>query len=326
MNRRNAVLALAALVTAPLAALAQAPGKVWRVGILAQGARPAAPGGDSFGAFVRGMRELGYVEGKNLAIEWRYAEDKLENLPALAAELVALKPDALVSGANAGPLALQLATSTIPIVMTSPGEAVAIGLVKNLALPGGNTTGHSGIDLSGKRLELLLAKAPNASPVALLLNPGNPISRAILDETNAAAKALGVKMLPVETRIPQELESAFSAMAKQKARAVYVSADPLFSTNRSRLAELALKHRLPMISMHSAFPDHGGLMSFGANRLDLLRRAATLVDRILKGAKPAGLPVERPTKFELVINLKTAKALGITIPQSILLRAERVIE
>lgn len=183
MHRRDALLALAAL---PLAALAQQPAKVWRIGVLSQGARPASPGGDSFGAFVRGLRELGYIEGRNLAIEWRYAEDKLENLPALAAELVALKPDVLVSGANAGPVALKRATSTIPIVMTSPGDPIAMGLVKSLARPGGNVTGHSGIDLSAKRLELLLSMAPNASPVALLLNAGNPTNRAALDGTIAA--------------------------------------------------------------------------------------------------------------------------------------------
>ena len=233
MKRREAVLGLIALGAAPLAALAQQQGKLWRIGILAQSARPASLGGDSFGAFLRGMRELGYVEGRNLAIEWRYAEDKLENLPALAAELVALKPDVLVSGANAGPLALQRATSTIPIVMTSPGDSVAMGLVKSLARPGGNITGNSGIDLSAKRLELLLAMAPNASPVALLFNPGNTMSRAILDGYNAAAKALGTRTLPFEMQ---------------------------------------------------------------------------------------------PTIFELVINLKTAKALGLKLPPALLARADRVIE
>ncbi len=326
MNRRDTLLALAALGAAPLAALAQQPGKVWRVGILAQGARPASPGGDSFGAFLRGLRELGYVEGRNLAIEWRYAEDKLENLPALAAELVALKPDVLVSGANAGPAALKRATSTIPIVMTSPGDPIAMGLVKSLARPGGNITGNSGIDLSAKRLELLLAMAPNASPVALLLNPGNPTSRTTLDGTNATAKALGIKILPLEMRTPQEVESTFAVMAKQKARAVIVSADPLFSTNRSRLAALALKNRLPSMTADQVYVEAGALVSYGPSYSVLYHHAASYVDKIFKGAKPGDLPIEQPTTFELVINLKTTKALGLKVPPALLVRADRVIE
>ncbi len=326
MNRRKTLLALAAVGAAPLAALAQQQGKVWRIGILSQGARPASPGGDSFGAFVRGMRELGYVEGRNLAIEWRYAEDKLENLPALAAELVALKPDVLVSAANAGPLALQRATSTIPIVMTSPGDSVAMGLVKSLARPGGNITGNSGIDLSGKRLELLLDMAPNASPVALLLNPGNTNSRVILDGYNAAAKALGIKMLPVEMHTPQELEGTFAAMARQKARAVIVAPDPLFSANRSRLAELALKHRLPSMTGSQAYVEAGALVCYGPNNPVRFHHAASYVDKIFKGAKPGDLAVEQPTTFELIINLKTAKALGLKVSPTLLARADRVIE
>jgi putative ABC transport system substrate-binding protein len=326
MNRRDTLIALAALGAAPLAALAQAPIKVWRVGILAQGARPASPGGDSFGAFVRGMRELGYVEGRNLAIEWRYAEDKLENLPALAAELVALKPDVLVSDANAGPVALKRATSAIPIVMTSPGDPIALGLVKSLARPGGNVTGHSGIDLSAKRLELLLSMAPHASPVALLLNSGTPTSRAILDATDAGAKALGIRMLPVEMQIPQEFDAAFAAMARQKAQAVIVSADPLFSTNRSRLAELAIKHRLPSMTASKNYVEAGALVCYGPSYSTLYHGAAAYVDKILKGAKPGDLPIEQPTIFELVINLKTAKSLGLKVSPALLARADRVIE
>ena len=326
MNRREAVLGLIALGAAPLAALAQQAGKVWRVGILAQGARPAAPGGDSFGTFLRGLRELGYVEGRNLAIEWRYAQDKLENLPVLAAELVALKPDVLVSGANAGPLALQRATSTIPIVMTSPGDSVAMGLVKSLARPGGNITGNSGIDLSAKRLELLLAMAPNASPVALLFNPGNTMSRAILDGYNAAAKALGTRMLPFEMHTPQELESAFAAMAKQKARAVIVVPDPLFSANRSKLAELAIRNRLPSMTAAQVYVEAGALICYGPSPSALYHHAASYVDKIFKGAKPGELPIEQPTIFELVINLKTAKALGLKLQPALLARADRVIQ
>ena len=242
MNRRDAVLALLALAGAPCASFAQQEGKVWRIGILAQSGR------SSFDAFLRGMRELGYVEGKNLTVDWRYAENKLERLPALAAELVALKPDALVLGANAGPLALQRATNTIPIVMTSPSDPVAIGLVKSLARPGGNITGHSNIDLSAKRFELLLAMVPNPSPVGLLLSPGNPTNRTMLDVLSTAAKGLGMTMLPMELKTLQEIENAFAAMARQKARAVFVGSDPLFSSNRFRIAELAIKNRLPSMT------------------------------------------------------------------------------
>lgn len=323
MNRRDTALALLALGAAPLAALAQQPGKVWRIGILSQSDRIAS---GFFAAFVRGMRELGYIAGKTLQVDWRVADGKLERLPALAAELVALKPDVLVSFANAGPLALQKATGTIPIVMTSATDPVASGLVKSLAQPGGNITGNSGIDLSAKRLELLLAMAPNASPVALLLNAGNPTSRATLDGTNAAAKALGIKILPLEMHIPQELESTFAALARQKARAVIVSADPLFSGNRSRLAGLALKNRLPSMTATQVYVEAGALVSYGTSNPALYHRTAGYVDKIFKGAKPGDLPIEQPTTFELVINQKTAKALGLKLPPALLARADRVIE
>jgi len=319
MNRRHAIVALLALGAAPLRVLAQQQGKVWRVGILAQSGR------SSFDAFLRGMRELGYVEGKNLTVDWRSAENKLERLPALAAELVALKPDALVSGANAGPLALQRATSTIPIIMTSPSDPVASGLVKSLARPGGNITGHGNIDLSAKRLQLLLELVPNASPVGLLLSPGNPANREMLDVLSTAAKGLGIKVLPMEVQNLQEIENAFAAMARQKARAVIVSADPLFSSNGARIAELAIKNRLPSMTTQQLYVKAGALVSYGADFSGLYHHAAVYVDKIFKGAKPGDLPVEQPTTFEFVINLKTAKALGLTIPQSILARADEVI-
>ena len=201
-----------------------------------------------------------------------------------------------------------------------------MGLVKSLARPGGNITGNSGIDLSAKRLELLLAMAPNASPVALLFNPGNTMSRAILDGYNAAAKALGTRTLPFEMHVPQELESTFAVMAKQKARAVIVSADPLFSTNRSRLAELALKNRLPSMTADQVYVEAGALVCYGPGYTVLYHHAASYADKILKGAKPGDLPIEQPTKFELVLNLKTAKAMGLVFPHSFLVRADRVIE
>ncbi|MBI3371493.1 MAG: ABC transporter substrate-binding protein [Betaproteobacteria bacterium] len=326
MNRREALLAILAFGTQPLHALAQQAGKVWRIGILSQSDRKAS---DIFDHFLRGLRELGYVEGKNLSVEWRFADNALERLPALAAELVALKPDALVSMANAGPLALQQATSTIPIVMTSPsGDPVASGLVKSLARPGGNITGLSTLnaDLSQKRLELLRGIAPNLSPVAVLLHPASPASRAILDSLRAAAQGLGVTILPIEIHTLREIEDAFGVMARHKARAVIVSSDPLFSRHRIKLAELAVKNRLPSMTVDRLYAEAGCLVSYGTSLADSYHRAATYVDKILKGAKPADLPVEQPTTFELVINLKTAKALGLKIPQSLLVRADAVIE
>ncbi|MBI3372768.1 MAG: ABC transporter substrate-binding protein [Betaproteobacteria bacterium] len=324
MNRRETLLAMLALGTPPLHALAQQAGKFWRIGILSQSDRKAS---EIFDHFLRGLRELGYVEGKNLSIEWRYADDKLDRLPALAAELVALKLDVIVSHANAGPLALQKATSTIPTVMTSTSDPVASGLVKSLARPGGNITGLTtmNIDLSAKRLELLLEMVPKLSHVAVLLEPASPASRPLLDSLKSAATKLGVKILPVETRTLKEVEEAFGAIAKQNARALILPSDPLFSGNRIRIAELATKNRLPTMAAERRYAEAGSLASYGTRLADSYHRAATYVDRIFKGAKPADLPVEQPTTFELVINMKTAKALGIKVPQSILVRADRVI-
>jgi putative ABC transport system substrate-binding protein len=318
----------AVLLAAPLAAEAQQADKVWRVGILTQGSRPASPSNEVFGGFLRGMRELGYVEGKNLIYEFRFADNKLDRLRALAAELVALKLDVIVSGANAGPLALQKATGTTPIVMTSASDPVASGLVKSLAQPGGNITGLATLnaDLGPKRLELLREMVPNLSHVAVLLHPTGPVRRQILDSLQTAAQSLGVKILPMETQTAVEIEDAFGLMAKQKVRAVIVTSDPVFSQNRLKIAKLALNNRLPSMTADRQYAEAGCLVSYGTSLTDSYHRAATYVDKILKGAKPADLPVEQPTKFEFVINLKTAKALGITIPQSLLGRAGEVIQ
>ena len=329
-NRRKIIIALGAgALAAPLYSFAQQQGKVWRVGFLLLFSRPASIESHFISAFPRGMRELGYVEGKNLVIEWRFADGKLDRLPALATELVQLKMDVIVAGGIDAPLALQKATATIPIVMGTSGDPVGSGLVKSLARPGGNITGLTTItgDLVAKRLELLLAIAPKATRVAILLrDPASPAGSRNLASAQAAGKLRGVTVLPVQARTPQEIDSAFASMRQQKAGALLVSLNPLFEQQRSQIAELTLKHRLPAITADRMYAEAGCLMSYGASLADMFRRSATYVDRIFKGAKPADLPVEQPTKFELVINGKTAKALGLTISQSLRISADQVIE
>ena len=313
-----------------LSAFAQTPpkpaDKIWRVGLLAQ-AGQASQGAGNHQAFLRGMREQGYVEGRNLQVEWRFADNQLERLPALAAELVALKPDVLVAAANAAPLALQKATSTLPIVMLSTGDPVASGLVKTLAHPGGNITGLTVMgELGPKRLQLLRDMVPKLTQVALLQPTGHPRNRVILEGLQAAAKTLGVKLLPLEAATLTEIDTAFAAMTKAQVRALIVSPDPLFSQNSARLAELAAKQRLPAIAADRGYAQAGLLLSYGPSYAGSFHRGAYYVDRIFKGAKPADLPIEQPTRFELFINGNTAKALGLTIPQSLLITADKVIE
>ncbi|MSP98362.1 MAG: ABC transporter substrate-binding protein [Betaproteobacteria bacterium] len=274
------------------------------------------------------MRELGYVEGKNLIYEFRFADNKLDQLPALAAELVALKLDVIVSYANAGPLALQKVTSTTPIVMTSASDPVASGLVKTLGRPGGNITGRATInaELGPERLEMLRDMLPKFSQVAVLLHPTGPARRLILDSFQTAGKVLGIKVLPLETQTLREIEDAFGVMVKHKARALILTSDPLFGENSVRIAALAIKNRLPSMSADRSYAEAGCLASYGTNLRESFRQAATYVDKILKGAKPADLPVEQPMTFELVINLKTAKSLGLKIPQNFMFRVDHVIE
>ena len=329
ITRRKLFLALGAgALTVPIASFSQPQGKVWRIGFLALVDRPASLDSHYFSAFPRGMRELGYVEGKNLTIEWRFAEGKADRLPELAAELVRLQMDVIVGAGLESPLALQKATSTIPIVFVGPGDPVGQGLVKSLARPGGNTTGRSTIssELGPKRLEMLLAMAPKASRVAVLVNPSNPGTIKTLASIQAAGLKLGVKILPVEAQTPQEIDNALSLMRKQKTGALLVLLNPLFQQQRSQIAELAAKHRLPSITPDRMYTEAGCLMSYGNSIADDFSRAATYVDKILKGAKPADLPVEQPTRFELIINGKTAKALGLKIPNTLLVTAEKVIE
>jgi putative ABC transport system substrate-binding protein len=279
-------------------------------------------------AFQQGLGELGWVEGQNIAIEYRFAEGKLDRLPDLAAELVNLKIDVLVATGGTPPaLAAKKASTMIPIVFLPVGDPVATGLVASLARPGGNITGLSNmqVGLSGKRLELLKEVVPKVSRVAVLWNPSNPFSELALRETEVAARALRVQLQSLEVRGVKDLEPAFSEMTAARAAALLVMADSMFRGERARLADLAVKNRLPTVLPQGVYVEAGGLMSYGENQPDLWRRAATYVDKILKGAKPADLPVEQPTKFELVINLKTAKQIGLTVPQKVLARADKVI-
>jgi putative ABC transport system substrate-binding protein len=309
-------------------AAAQPAGKVPRVGYLSAFSHSDQASQRGLEAFRQGLRELGYVEGQNIAIESRWAEAKDERLPALAAELVRSKVDVIVATGGAATQAVQQTTRTIPIIMSLVNDPVGSGLVANLARPGGNVTGLTIMspDLVSKRLGLLKEVIPKVSRVAVLRNPDNPADKAMLREVEAAARALGVRLQPLEARNQQEIEGAFAAMIRERTDALLFFPDALFFTQRRQIAELAAKGRLPSISGGSDYPNAGGLMGYGPNFLDLERRAATFVDRILKGAKPGDLPVEQPTTFELVINMKTAKALRLTIPPAILARTDHVIE
>ena len=279
-------------------------------------------------AFQQGLQELGYSEGKNIVIEQRRAAGQFERLPELAADLVRLKVDVLVVAGAPAAHAAKKTTSTIPIVMTNAADPVGTGLVASLAHPGGNVTGLSDFNAGviTKRLELLKDVVPSASRVAVLLNPANPTNPLQLKLTQAVAPALGVTLLSLEARGPDDIDRAFTAIRKERPGALLVMGDPMFGTHLKRIVELAAKSLLPAIYSTRPNVEAGGLMSYGTNFADLFRRAATYVDKILKGTKPADLPVEQPTRFELVINLKTAKALGLTIPPSVLLRADYVIQ
>jgi len=328
-TRRTFIGTLAGgLVAAPLAAEAQQAAKIARIGYLAGNlaAGPHLPE-----AFRQGLRDLGYVEGRNLVIEIRDAEGKSERFPALAAELVALKVDVILAGSTPHALAAKQATRTLPIVFAAADDPVGSGLVTSLARPGGNVTGLSLLapELVGKRLELLTQAVPGVTRVAVLWQPGGLGERTEQDQlkgADTAARTLGVRPQFVEARGPADIDRAFSDMTRARAGALTVLTGTMFFVERRRLVDLAAKNRLPAVYPWRDGVDAGGLMSYGANLADLFRRAATYVDKILKGAKPADLPVEQPTKFELVINLKTAKALGLTIPPSLLGRADHVVE
>ena len=301
--------------------------KVHRIGFLAVGSRE----GRAFliEGLLQGLRERGYAEGKNLVIEYRFSEDRNDRLPALAAELVALKVQLIVASGTPASFAARDATRTIPIVMGGiAADPIETGLVASLARPGGNITGMSMMTapLGGKRLELLKNTIPGLASVAVFWNVPNPAYGPILKELEAAAPVLGLKILRVEVRVPEDFESAFAAAARQGAGALVAPGDPLFTNRPKMVADLALKHRMPTIMDIKEFPEAGGLLSLGLNLVDSYRRAAGHVDKILKWAKPADLPMEQPTKFDVSINLKTAQALGLTIPRSVLLQATEVIQ
>jgi len=327
MKPKILVYALPALVLAAIhLAHAQQAKKVPRIGFL--GAASATSQASRLDAFRQGLRDLGYVEGKSIIIEYRDAEGKFERLPKLAAELVGLKVDIIVTQGSPAAEAAKKTTSTIPIVMATGGDAVGSGLVASLARPGGNITGLSTLatDLAAKRLELLKEVVPKASLVAIPLNPANATNPLQLKEIKAAAPALGVILLSVEVKGADDLETAFTVIRKNRAGGIIVLSDPMFGTHRRRIAEFTVKSRLPAIYPGPEFVDAGGLMSYGNNFDDLFRRAATYVDKILKGAKPADLPVEQPKKFEFIINLKAANQISLTIPPNVLARADRVIK
>ena len=314
------------LFAAPLAAGAQQPAKVHRIGYLTAG--PISPRTHLVEAFRQGLGELGYVEGHNFALVIRSAEQGPEQLPDRAAELVRLNVDVIVAVTTPAVQAAQQATRKIPIVMVAVADPVATGFVASLARPGSNITGLSllSAELSGKRLQLLKEVVPRVSRVAVLWNPTNPSNVLQIGETKVAAQALGVQLQSLEVRGTEDFENAFQAATRERAGALIMLDDPLFVTHRTRIVGLTAKSRLPAMYGLTGFAEAGGLMTYGANVPDMHRRAATYVHKILKGAKPVDLPVEQPTRFELVINMKTAKALGITFPPSIMVRADQVIQ
>lgn len=327
-TRRELLIAWGAgVLGVPLAGFAQQQRpKAARIGFLEADSASSSKTGRE--ALVAGLRELGLVEGKNVFIEYRWADGKYERLAGLAAELVQMKVDVIVAAATPSAQAARQATNTIPVVMLRAGDPVGTGLVASLARPGGNITGLSSVnaDVSSKYLELLRAAVPRLARVAVLVNPGNAVNANALKRVQAAAQASGVKVLPLQASTESQIEAAFAAVKQERAEALVVLTDPFLRSQGRQIAELAMQQRLPTMFPIRDPVELGGLMSYGQNIADQYYRAATYVDKILKGAKPGDLPVEQPTKFDHVINLKTAKALGITIPPDLLVRADKVIE
>ena len=318
--------ASAVALAVPFAAVGQQPGKVFRIGFLSASTRASVEHLDQ--SFLRSLRELGWVEGKNLVLEYRWAEGQVERLPELAAELVRNKVDLIVASAGAAALAAQASTATIPIIFAAVSDPVGNGLIKSLARPGGNITGRTNItgDLAPKRLEWLLAVVPAAKRVVVLLDSTIKTDAQAADNLEAAARTRGVIVTRLGATTPQLIDAAFAAIARDPPDGLIVSLNPLFFRQRRQIAELAAKQRLPAIGGDSNQAEAGFLMSYGASLTDEFRRLATYADRIFKGAKPADLPVEQPTNYELVINRKTAKALGLTLTHELLLRADLVID
>jgi putative ABC transport system substrate-binding protein len=326
MIRRDFITLLGGAAAWPLAARAQQAGKIPRVGFM--GNSTAALEANLVGPFRDGLRELGYQEGRNIVIEYRWAEGNYERFPALVAELLAVPVDVIVTAGTPATLAVKKATSTMPLVMIAVGDPVGTGVVPSLARPGGNITGLSSIapDLEGKRLELLREVIPNLSHVVLFLNPLNPFHTVSMRQALTAAQALGIKLQPLEVRTSGELDGAFAAIVREKPDALLILADRVFLHDRKRMMDFATEHRLPSVNAYRELVEAGGLMSYGPSYEDMHRRAADYVDKILKGAKPGDLPVEQPTKFTLILNLKAARTLGIDVPPMLLARADEVIE
>jgi putative ABC transport system substrate-binding protein len=326
MRRRAFVAMLGGALLVPLAARAQQAGKVWRIGML--DTTSAALNAKNLDGFRAGMRALGYVEGQNLVIDYRSADGRLERLPALAAELTGLKCDVIVTRGTPPALAAKAATSTIPIVMASIGEPVETGMVQSLSRPGGNVTGLSAFttELTQKRVELLKELVPGIRRIGFLDNMSNRSVPAQWDETKLAAQSLGLEALMFDVRKPEDIAPSFEVAITKGVNALTVGNDSVTLATRHPIAELAARHRLPTVYASREFIDAGGLIAYGAHYPDLYRRAAGYVDRIFKGAKPADLPVEQPTRLEIVINLKTAKSLGLTVPLTLLGRADEVVE
>jgi len=326
MGKRIFRLALGILLLAfSFPARAQQPKRIPRIGYLTTRSGPSP----SEEAFLQGLQSLGYIEGQTIVIEWRYAQEKFDRLPELASQLVRLKVDVIVTGGGYPTVqAVQKATTTIPIVMANVNDAVGLGLVASLARPGGNTTGISSLtpELSGKMIELAKETIPKASRLATLANPSGLNWKLNRKEMEDAARSSGVQLLALEMRGPDDLESAFDAARKKRADALILPAAGFLSLYRKRIVDLAAQSRLPAIGSDARWAEEGCLLAYGPSTAEFYRRAGIYVDKILKGAKPADLPVERPTKFELVINLKTAKALNLTIPESVLFRADKVIK
>ena len=321
------ILFVVVLLAVAVVAEAQQPTKMSRIGFI--GASSAATSAQNLEAFRQGLRDLHYVEGENMAIEVRWAEGSAQRFPQLIAELIGLKVHVLLVSAAAGALAAKNAGITTPVVFAAVTDPIGYGIIHSLARPGGNITGVAlavGEGFSGKWVELLKETVPKVSRMAVLRNPSHPVAEVFLRETQAAGRALGVRLQFFEARDPNQLDTALWRLEKEHDQALIVTPDPLFGTQRKRLFEVIERHRLPTIFHNKEFVDAGGLMSYGPSFPDSYRRAATYVDKILKGVKPADLPVEQPTKFEFVVNLKTAKQIGLTIPQSVLYRADRVLK
>jgi putative ABC transport system substrate-binding protein len=326
MIRRDFITLLGGAAAWPLAARAQQAGKIPRVGFM--GNSTAALEANLVGPFRDGLRELGYQEGRNIVIEYRWAEGNYERFPALVAELLAVPVDVIVTAGTPATLAVKKATSTMPLVMIAVGDPVGTGVVPSLARPGRNITGLSSIapDLEGKRLELLREVIPNLSHVVLFLNPLNPFHTVSMRQALTAAQALGIKLQPLEVRTSGELDGAFAAIVREKPDALLILADRVFLHDRKRMMDFATEHRLPSVNAYRELVEAGGLMSYGPSYEDMHRRAADYVDKILKGTKPGDLPVEQPTKFTLILNLKAARTLGIDVSPMLLARADEVIE